>query len=611
MEQLLRCTVYPMLRVYGSTVRFRWPIAVVSFVGSLTFYVWSGRGDRLDNLAQTAAYLSLFLFNIGTVLLASSIVQRVWKLWQKPPTIGRDELLAAVRQEVTERSQQSLHHAVLNNLMFDKHPGEKMPRLWDVEIKTGQKPSRKLNPTEKIIDAFPETSHLGRFLMLGMQGSGKTTSLLELASDLCDRAEGNSNLPMPILLDLPNWQPAQGLPNWILSEIKAKYGVIKELSQQWLQGGQLFLLLDGLDELKRSEQETCVAALNELKLSDGRSQPLVVCTRMNSYKQISKSLKVSAAIALKPLTTEQVQNYLLASRSREIWENIKYDAGLIAVAKNPLLLNLMTLAHEEILIHAWKRLTATKDRIEYLLNAYIRSQMGRQVTSKWYRAGKEPTPEQTKHWLKWLAHTMTQQHHTEFSLENLPYPPLEYAGHFICLGIVLTLVTVYTIFFVKFYTLNIGLIYVIFFLASAWGFVALMAIKNRIFQIKTNSPKILVILAINTIILFGLGVLSFHLNSLLINQANGQTGALLYGLSIVIFTVAIAPVLGLIATIYAALPWMKHLNLRLTLWRDGDIPWNYGIFLEFLTERLFMQKVLGRYRFIHPLFYRHLLNVDR
>ena len=55
----------------------------MSFVGSVTFYVWSGRGASLDDFAQTVAYLSLFLFNIGTVLLASSIVQRVWKLWQK------------------------------------------------------------------------------------------------------------------------------------------------------------------------------------------------------------------------------------------------------------------------------------------------------------------------------------------------------------------------------------------------------------------------------------------------------------------------------------------------------------------------------------------------
>lgn len=112
-------------------------------------------------------------------------------------------------------------------------------------------------------------------------------------------------------------------------------------------------------------------------------------------------------------------------------------------------------------------------------------------------------------------------------------------------------------------------------------------------------------------ILFGLGLLSFQLNSLMITQADGQTGVLLYGLSLLIFIIAIAPVLGLMASIYAALPWMKHLSLRLTLWRHGDIPWNYGKFLQFLTERLLMQNVRGRYRFIHPLLGQHCLTLDR
>jgi hypothetical protein len=483
-------------------VRRWWPtIAVASWLGTVALAIWSNRGDRNGNFAQLAASVSLIvlsifsifsIFSVVTTLPKESKLFQLWQLWQKPPTIGRDELLEAIRQEVTDRSQQSLHYAVLNTLMFEKHPGEKIPRLWDVDLKIGQQPSRQLNPTENILDNFPDASHLGRVLMLGMQGSGKTSTLLEIAAELCDRARNNPKSPIPILLDLPNWQPNQPLPNWILSEIQAKYGVSIEHSQQWLEAGQLLLLLDGLDELDISGQQACVAALNELKLSDGRSQPMIVCTRMNCYKQVGKQLKFSAAIGLKSLNIKQIEDYLIGARSRELWENIKEDNQLLSLAKNPLLLNIMTLAHEEILIHAWKRITSKKDQVDYLFNAYVRSQLTRQMTSQWYAPGKEPTPEKTKHWLKWLAKTMTEQHYTEFSLDKLPYPPLDYAGHFISLGMVWILVIIYTGLFINFYTLNIGLTYAIFFIASAWGVVILLAWKTRKFKIKTYSPKILV-----------------------------------------------------------------------------------------------------------------------
>ncbi|MBD2536962.1 hypothetical protein H6G97_50255 [Nostoc flagelliforme FACHB-838] len=46
---------------------------------------------------------------------------------------------------------------------------------------------------------------------------------------------------------------------------------------------------------------------------------------------------------------------------------------------------------------------------------------------------------------------------------------------------------------------------------------------------------------------------------------------------------------------------IKHFALRLILYRNGYIPWNYARFLDYCTERLFLQRVGGRYRFIHKL----------
>jgi hypothetical protein len=55
----------------------------------------------------------------------------------------------------------------------------------------------------------------------------------------------------------------------------------------------------------------------------------------------------------------------------------------------------------------------------------------------------------------------------------------------------------------------------------------------------------------------------------------------------------------------ASVACIQHFILRLILYRDGYIPWNYARFLDYCTERLFLQRVGGRYRFIHRLLQEH------
>ncbi|SRR6266540_268946 len=45
----------------------------------------------------------------------------------------------------------------------------------------------------------------------------------------------------------------------------------------------------------------------------------------------------------------------------------------------------------------------------------------------------------------------------------------------------------------------------------------------------------------------------------------------------------------------------SHLALRLVLWRNGAIPWNYARFLDYCVGRIFLRKVGGGYIFIHRL----------
>lgn len=50
---------------------------------------------------------------------------------------------------------------------------------------------------------------------------------------------------------------------------------------------------------------------------------------------------------------------------------------------------------------------------------------------------------------------------------------------------------------------------------------------------------------------------------------------------------------------------IQHFILRVMLWRNGSIPWNYARFLDYAVDRIFLQKVGGGYIFIHRLVLEH------
>jgi DNA polymerase III delta prime subunit len=49
----------------------------------------------------------------------------------------------------------------------------------------------------------------------------------------------------------------------------------------------------------------------------------------------------------------------------------------------------------------------------------------------------------------------------------------------------------------------------------------------------------------------------------------------------------------------------RHFALRLMLYRLGFSPWNYARFLDYATDRLFLQKVGGGYIFVHRMLLEH------
>ncbi|MEG3843326.1 NACHT domain-containing protein [Microcoleus sp. herbarium14] len=331
----------------------------------------------------------------------------------QPP---RDRLLSEVKREVQAGRSQSLHAAVHANLSQDSSPVG-VSRCWDVEVKAGNRPSFQLPPKASVAKVFDRTN--GKLVILGAAGSGKTTTLLELAQVLVSRAEKDASLPVPVLFELGTWKEQSGaIADWLIAQLQYKYGISPALGKKWLAEQKLLPLLDGLDEVETHRQNSCIQAINQFVESEFKPKNLVASSSFEVYKNCTTRFKLQAAVLLKPLTETQIQNYLLEARSRELWYSIENEPELLKLAKVPLFLSMMALAYEDILIESWKRITSAQEQRKYLLTAYIRHQMTGEV--KQYPRNKELRPEQIRYWLGWLARKMEQQGTQEFYLDRIP-----------------------------------------------------------------------------------------------------------------------------------------------------------------------------------------------
>ncbi len=55
---------------------------------------------------------------------------------------------------------------------------------------------------------------------------------------------------------------------------------------------------------------------------------------------------------------------------------------------------------------------------------------------------------------------------------------------------------------------------------------------------------------------------------------------------------------------------IQHFVLRLILYFTGCIPWNYAQFLDWASDKLFLQKVGGGYIFIHRSLMEHFAEME-
>jgi predicted NACHT family NTPase len=328
-------------------------------------------------------------------------------------------LLAAVKEEVTSRLRQSLHNAVLINLGKESQP-QQVKRPWDAEIKIGQKPPAPLLDTTTILEVFDSEEVAGKLLILGAPGSGKTTTQLELAQELIKRAEEQPDYPVPVLFNLSSWQVERPrLQNWLISELKSKYGIRPSISKQWLESHQLLPMLDGLDEVSLHQQSFCVKAINRFIESENRPLYLVVCSRLENYNAYTKLLHLNGAICLQELKNSQIKVFLENVDQTEFWNLIQNDTVVLNLVSNPLLLSVACLVFPQNSASDWQQITSNENCLQRLLDAYTHQMFTRTLRQNPSEQESMPGIKETSAKLSWLAQNMQEQFHSDFLIEEM------------------------------------------------------------------------------------------------------------------------------------------------------------------------------------------------
>ncbi|NES74880.1 MULTISPECIES: AAA-like domain-containing protein [unclassified Okeania] len=547
----------------------------------------------------------------------------------------------------------SLHGKVLIELGLEERKNA-VNRPWGLLWSDLENPQQKLPPGTRIIDKFDELGAGRTLLILGEPGSGKTTTLLELARDLINRTEADLTQPIPVVFNLSSWEgKKQAIADWLVIELHTKYQVYQQIGKTWIKEQRLLLLLDGLDEVSREKREDCVDALNKLCQEYGQTE-IVVCSRIRDYEALSSQLKFQAAIYLQPLSLEQIQEYLknAGSELAAVRKALESDVKLQEFSRSPLILSIISLAYQGISIEELTGRSNTELR-KHLFNAYIERMFKRRSVNIPY------SQEKVKRWLSWLAKQMVRESETVFLIERMQ--PYWLRNKIYIIGYIIILLTI--IFFLfwnvfhEFLDLSEIVWVVTFHCVYFWrffGFKTIQTVTNLKWLGKYTINR--VIIGITGGIISGLlfmilsGAIfkhNFYITTvrgaifglslgIILGIVRGMTGPGIEEVTIpnqgILLSTKNSLIFGLIAAILMSLSaklldlsfivWgqyglifglavgggeacVKHFILRVILYFNGYIPWNYARFLDYATQLIFLQKVGGGYIFIHRLLLEH------
>jgi predicted NACHT family NTPase len=335
--------------------------------------------------------------------------------------------------EIEGRLDQSLHNAVWLTLGLERQDF-RVRRPWGATLKQPNQQPQVLPAETRVMAVFEQTKR--QLLILGEPGSGKTTMLLELAQALLELAQQDNQQPIPVLVNLSSWKdPKQSILDWLLGELKLKYGLRADLAKDYLKQNQLLPLLDGLDEVETGQQRACAMAINAWMMDDLDHKPcgLVVCCRREEFETVVREpLSLYGAIYLQALQPEQITAYFDQFGLVAVDEAVRQDLALQELLTKPLFLSMFGLisVQGKFALADWQERATSQEKLRYLFDAYWDAAMDRELIddpilrksgflSKTYGKQAVPRRKAVRRVLVFAAKALEQESVTELLIEKM------------------------------------------------------------------------------------------------------------------------------------------------------------------------------------------------
>lgn len=383
-------------------------LRVIGFVAFLITALWMivqpGFEPLVTLVTGIGALVGSFLVSEGSIEINDHDEHR-----------NRMRLLGKVRSFWVEGVlKNSLHGAAMLELGLEyrssavEHPWKMMLR------RTGMSPAPIL-PGTRILDVFRNAQ--GTLLILGEPGAGKTTTVLELARELLEQADNDSEAPIPVVFNLSSWAiERQTISEWLVEELNQKYQVPRQVAVKWVSGRYLTCLLDGLDEVDERYRRDCIDAINRYRTEQGVD--IAVCCRTQDYDVTHTKLNFESAVSIQPLSDEQIVTYFQSYGTRLAVAKmmIQADEDLRKLARTPLFLSIIALAYlDQPQQEAYVGASNATERRRHLFDVYVEQMIRRRGDTNRYATAD------TLHWLHWLATQLFDRSQTIFQIEQLRY----------------------------------------------------------------------------------------------------------------------------------------------------------------------------------------------
>jgi DNA polymerase III delta prime subunit len=327
----------------------------------------------------------------------------------------RERLLSHVQTTWIEGVLQQSIHSEIIKLSMSYRPEATGQRSWQLVLKQKGQSDQPVSPERSLLDIFNRSGR--NLLILGEPGSGKTTTMLQLAEALIKAAQENPAEHIPLVLNLSAWARDQlALTDWLVEEVFVQYGLARELTRSGIAQDQFLYLLDGLDEILDGQaRDACIVAINEFKAT--HPADMVICSRTAEYEALANQLVMGTAVQIQPLNDEQIDAYLSHDglELQAVRATLTHDEALRELAQTPLMLGLMTLAYRGLSREELKPLANKEARRRHLFDHYVGQMFARR-----------PLPPQTTYsqtqatgWLANLAQGMVTHGHSIFYIERL------------------------------------------------------------------------------------------------------------------------------------------------------------------------------------------------